>query len=107
MVRLVLITAIVGVVIGCGGGRDLRWIKTGNYAPADFARDRYECERENRTRQVTSGYSGYGYSYGVSQPQVDQGGFLSCMHARGYSLVDISEARARCYVTNDGVRHCR
>jgi hypothetical protein len=108
MTRLILVLAIVSAVAaGCAARRDLRWIKAGNWTTNDFAHDRYECERENRSRQVTSGYSGYGYSYGVSQAQIDQGGFFSCMQAHGYSLVDISEAQARCSITNDGVRHCR
>jgi hypothetical protein len=107
MTRLILVLAIVSAVASCAARRDLRWIKAGNWTTTDFARDRYECERENRTRQVASGYSGNGYSYGASQMQVDQGGFFSCMQAHGYSLVDISEAQARCSITSDGMRHCR
>ena len=84
------------LIIGLGGCAQQRaWVKDGA-TQQDFARDRYDCERDMRQ-------SGY-YGDGLIGAGNMQGFFNRCMEAQGYSLQNVSSPQA---VTTHSVEEFR
>ena len=85
MTRVLVLTVIVLMLAGCGGGMKNLWVKSGA-TEQEFQRDSYECASTSTYTSRKAGLGG-GAGFYREKTDVNEDLYRACLRARGYSRI--------------------